>query len=254
MKLEFHKYQGTGNDFVLIDNRKHQLRLSKKQIETLTDRRFGIGADGLILIENHAELDFEMIYYNSDGSRSFCGNGARCAVRFSSFLGICKKEARFLAVDGEHQAKITKSAISIQMSPVDTVEMDGSAFVVDTGSPHFIEFVKDINTSDIVEKGRAVRYSDKYKKDGINVNLVQEDTLEMRTYERGVEAETLSCGTGATAVALAYAEKHDLNGLVALDIKVRGGFLQVAFNREESFKDIFLKGPAEKVFSGVYDL
>lgn len=254
MKLEFHKYQGTGNDFILIDNRKKTFSLNKSQIERLTDRRFGIGADGVILLEKHPTLDFEMCYYNPDGSRSFCGNGARCAVRFSEFLEICKDEARFLAIDGEHFASINASSVSLQMSPVESVDMDGVAFVTNTGSPHYIEFVEDINRVDIVERGKAIRYSEKYEREGINVNFVQENTLEMLTYERGVEDETFSCGTGATAVALAYAEKHNLTGLVALDIKVKGGNLQVGFKREEAFKDIFLKGPATAVFSGVYDL
>ncbi len=254
MKIEFHKYQGTGNDFILIDNRTYQLSLSKNQIEKLTDRRFGIGADGVILIENHTRLDFEMRYFNADGSRSFCGNGARCAVRFSEFLNICKDQAHFLAIDGEHHAKLFKSAISLQMSDVTSVEKEGVAFTADTGSPHYIEFVKDIQTVQILEKGKEIRYSDKYKAEGINVNLVQEDTLEMLTYERGVEAETFSCGTGATAVALAYAEKNNLKGLIALDIKVKGGQLQVGFNKEDTFTNIFLKGPAESVFSGLYEL
>lgn len=254
MKIKFDKYQGTGNDFVMIDNRKNKYEFKTEQIKELTDRRFGIGADGVILIENHTDLDFEMRYFNADGTRSFCGNGARCAVRFSESLGLCKDETNFLAIDGEHQAKIYPNAISLQMREISGVENDGEAFVIDTGSPHYVSFVDDLSKENIVKRGKEIRYSKKYSEKGINVNLVQENTLEMLTYERGVENETLSCGTGATAVAIAYAKKNNLEGLIALDIKVKGGDLQVGFNKTDVFSNIFLKGPAQKVFSGVYEL
>ena len=257
MKFNFYKYQGTGNDFVMLDNSNGAFSaLTNEQIQQISHRKFGIGCDGVILVMPHAEHDFEMRYYNADGSRSFCGNGARAAVRFAEFLGLAKDECSFLAIDGVHTAKIFPNEIALAMSPVNEVsEIEGN-YVCNTGSPHYIKFTEDaIDTVDIVAYGKEVRYNETYKQDGINVNVANASTLEMLTYERGVEDETLSCGTGATAVALAYAKKFEIEGKVALNLQVKGGLLQVAFERQgDAYSNIQLIGPAVEVFRGEYEL
>lgn len=257
MKFNFYKYQGTGNDFVMLDNREGLYNaLSNEQIQQISHRKFGIGCDGVILVMPHATHDFEMRYYNADGSRSFCGNGARAAVRFAEFLGLAKGECSFLAIDGVHTAKIFPNEIALAMSPVNKVEEIDGNYVCNTGSPHFIKFTEDdIQSVDIVEYGKSIRFNDTYKKEGINVNVANASTLDMLTYERGVEDETLSCGTGATAVALAYAKKFDIEGKLALNLQVKGGLLQVAFERSgEEYTNIQLIGPAVEVFRGEYEL
>jgi len=256
MKIQFYKYQGTGNDFILLDNRNGEyVDLSIEQIRGMCDRRFGIGADGLIRINSHKEVDFEMDYFNSDGSKSFCGNGARCAVAFAGFLGIEVSQTTFMAIDGIHDACFSDGIIYLKMKDVADVAASDTSFVVNTGSPHFMQFVADVKKEDIVSRGREIRYSDSYKRDGINVNLIEqlsEDAIRIRTYERGVEDETLSCGTGATACALVLAEKNGIIGSHRITVDVEGGQLQVAFNRTAagSFTDIELIGPAEFVFKG----
>lgn len=254
MTLHFSKYQGTGNDFIMVDcTNSEDFKLSSPQINHLCDRRFGIGADGIILIYQHPQLDFKMDYYNSDGSQSFCGNGARCATQFAYSLGLFNKAASFEAIDGVHTASINQGLISLKMKDVKDVKMDGEAYVIDTGSPHYILFSKNLNQNDIVSFGKKIRYSSKYEKEGINVNLVEvlkRNQLKMLTYERGVEDETFSCGTGATAVALAYAEKISEKH-IHVDISVKGGQLTVKAEKKSSgFASIHLIGPAERTFDG----
>ena len=205
--ISFFKYQGTGNDFVMIDNRKNTFPKGEVGlIAKLCDRRFGIGADGVILIENDKDSDFEMIYYNPDGSQSLCGNGSRCAVMFANHLGIIEEKTKFLAVDGVHEAYIQDGRVYLSMHDVGSFEQIGEDYLIDTGSPHYIKYVKDLDQKDMIKEGQAIRYSDRFKEEGINVNLIQENEqgLSIRTYERGVEGETHSCGTGCTAAALAY--------------------------------------------------
>lgn len=254
MRINFHKYQGTGNDFIMIDCTDRPIELSVQQISDLCNRRFGIGADGLICIYKHDHLDFEMKYYNSDGSRSFCGNGARCAVAFAHKLGLFDKEVRFEAIDGEHSAIITDEEVSLKMNDVNQIERDDSSYVIETGSPHYISFVDNIEQQDIVSFGKKIRYSETYKNQGINVNLVaisKENSIEMLTYERGVEDETLSCGTGATAAALALLHKNQLKSEATVQVKVKGGRLKVkAIPSGDGFKAVYLIGPATYVFNG----
>ncbi len=259
MNIQFHKYQGTGNDFIMLDNRDNQYdTLSIDQIQFLCDRRFGIGADGLIKINSHDLYAFEVDYSNSDGSKSFCGNGARCAVQFASTLGIDCTNVTFIAIDGEHQAQKKANVISIEMINVLNVNSVDSDYELQTGSPHYIRFVEDVATENIVEFGRSIRYSDEYKVNGINVNLVKQagNQLEIATYERGVEDETLSCGTGVTAAAIASAFRDQQAGKRHFDIQAKGGLLQVDFEFElpTSFTNIWLTGPAIRTFKGEIDV
>ena len=259
MKINFSKYQGTGNDFVMIDCiSQPKIQISTTLIQELCDRRFGVGADGLICILAHENYDFEMRYFNSDGSRSFCGNGARCAVAFAHQLGLFEKDAHFLAIDGAHTASWDGEKAFLRMNDVDEVKQEAESFIIDTGSPHYISFCSDLDKIDIVEFGREIRYSDRFKSEGINVNAVEinsNNSISMLTYERGVEAETYSCGTGATAAALAYAIKLKAKDLFEYDIRVKGGNLSVkAKPNENGFEDIYLIGPAVHVFSGTIEM
>ena len=259
MQVTFYKYQGTGNDFIIIDNR--QLSFPKndtKLIARLCDRRFGIGADGLMLLEPHHINDFTMVYYNADGSTStMCGNGGRCLVAFAKRLGIVISEAHFIASDGYHYAKITNDTIALQMIDVTEIKMNDTYQFVYTGSPHHVELVTNLNDYDVKTCGAKIRYSDLYGTAGCNVNFVQQEnehTFNVRTYERGVEDETLSCGTGVTAVALAMYEKGNTTS-TDVDLIVPGGKLQVSFSKEDNrFTSIFLIGPAEFVFEGKIEL
>ena len=253
--MNFYKYQGTGNDFVMIDNRNNVFDKSNIEvIQQLCDRRFGIGADGLILIENIEGLDFNMIYFNADGSQSFCGNGSRCAVSFAKYLGIIQSKALFLSTDGEHEAWINEQGeVSLKMHNVEGIEKGNDYYFINTGSPHYILNVRDVEEVNVVEIGRKVRYNNRFEAEGTHVNFVcyKNDGLEIRTYERGVEDETLSCGTGVTAAALSWADKFNKSdGKIV--VKSRGGKLQVAFKRDEmgKFSDIWLIGPAVQVFKG----
>ncbi|WP_300665840.1 diaminopimelate epimerase [Fluviicola sp.] len=255
MELSFVKYQGTGNDFILIDNRSgewNQLRIS--DIQKLCDRRFGIGADGLIKINSIEGYDFEVDYYNSDGSKSFCGNGARCSVAFAHELGVLKDSVRFMAIDGEHEAVKSNNLVYLKMNDVSTIDTSQKDFVLNTGSPHFIHFTDNVADFDIVAYGKQIRYSDIYKEEGINVNAIHqlgENSFEIRTYERGVEDETLSCGTGVTAAALALGEKNTVSGEFEYRVKSQGGDLSVKFTRNfNGFSNIWLIGPAVFVFKG----
>ena len=259
MHIDFTKYQGTGNDFVIVDQRKMDGELNNKLIQKICARRFGVGADGLILIMPHDDFNFEMRYFNSDGSRSFCGNGARCAVHFAHQLGYFTKNCSFLAIDGKHSAEIVeKDLVKLKMNDVHSIEENESGhFILNTGSPHYIKFTRNLKDEDIVTYGRLIRYNEIYKEEGINVNIAEEvnKKLNMLTYERGVEDETYSCGTGATAVALAYREKNKLEGKIATQIKVKGGDLEVQSNKtKDKFEDIYLIGPAKPVFNGSIDV
>jgi len=255
MKLQFYKYQGTGNDFVMIDNRQNIFnKKNTKFIAFLCDRRFGIGADGLILLENHDTLDFKMVYYNSDGNEStMCGNGGRCITAFAKYLGIIDKEAEFEAIDGYHKSLIEKDLVRLQMQDVNSVECHKSHVFLNTGSPHHVQIENNLNELDIKAIGSKIRYGEPYNAAGSNVNFVDKianDIFAVRTYERGVEDETLSCGTGVTAVALAmHYIGQTKNNIVTL--KTPGGELKVSFEKEnDSYKNVWLKGPAIQVFKG----
>ncbi len=260
MKIEFHKYQGTGNDFILLDNRsKTYDQLTEKQVALMCNRRFGIGADGLILLNLKEGFDLEMKYYNADGAEgSMCGNGGRCMIKFVASLGIRKNNYHFLAVDGEHEAEIdTNGLVRLKMANVNKVEVHSNYFILNTGSPHYVKYIKDIMKMDVKNSGRMIRYSPAFEKDGINVNFVEsmdDDKIYVRTYERGVEDETLSCGTGVTASALIAA--HNDNGFNRVEVKTPGGNLSVEFDKvdDNHFENIWLNGPANFVFKGEMEL
>ncbi|UFH32163.1 diaminopimelate epimerase [Chryseobacterium sp. C-71] len=255
--MEFYKYQGTGNDFVMLDNRSGEWNdLSIEHIQKLCDRRFGIGADGLIKINTAEGVDFEVDYYNSDGSKSFCGNGARCSVAFAHFLSIFKNNKTvFTAIDGLHEAEINEDIVKLKMGDVTTINSDGDDSVLDTGSPHYVKYVEDISNFNVFAEGNSIRNSANYQEKGINVNFVEnisDDEIFVRTYERGVENETYSCGTGVTASALTFLQKSDLT---SIKVKTLGGDLKVyAEKNGSSFQEIWLEGPAKQVFSGKVDL
>jgi diaminopimelate epimerase len=256
MTIQFYKYQGTGNDFVLLDNREALYQqLTHAQIRFLCDRRFGVGADGLILLEQMPGLDFKMVYFNADGKESsMCGNGGRCLVKFAAALGIIRTSYQFKAVDGNHEAEIDKDGmVRLKMQDVIALKKLHGDTIVDTGSPHYVKSVVALQDYEVVEKGREIRHQNGFEPDGINVNFVEqlsENELSVRTYERGVEDETLSCGTGVTASALV--NFHNEFGFNEVDVRTRGGKLSVEFDRhpDGSFSNIWLCGPAEKVFEG----
>lgn len=253
--ISFFKYHGAGNDFIMIDNRQKQFAGDKvKFAQKWCERRFGVGSDGVIFIEEDTEVDFLMDFYNPDGSQSFCGNGSRCAVAFAKELGIIGNETSFRAIDGIHRGLISGDQVEIKMGDVVGVERIENDYFIHTGSPHYISYCGMNDTRDIVEYGKSIRYSERYQHDGTNVNLIKEisvDHIDLRTYERGVENETFACGTGATAAALSFAFKNQLDeGCVKVDVK--GGELKVKFKRNiDNFSDVWLIGPAEKVYSGV---
>lgn len=264
MKFHFYKYQATGNDFVLIDNRSGNYSFSVDQIKKICDRKFGIGADGIMLIEKHTALDFSLVYYNSDGTQSLCGNGSRAAAQFASFLGIVNGRAVFQAYDGRHDAELLPTGIvRLRINDTKEISVVGNDYKINTGSPHLIRFVENVNQYPVVEEGKKIRYSDTYKEKGINVNFVEllpNNTIFVRTYERGVENETLSCGTGVTAAALAVSQKGYTS---PVSIKTLGGDLSVEFksgradlptDQAGTFQDIFLVGPAVQVFDGYFIL
>ena len=262
MELTFYKYQGTGNDFVMVDNRQNLIsKNNTKLIKSLCERKFGVGADGLILLEEPENLndDFKMVYFNADGRESsMCGNGGRCIVAFANFLGLVKDKAAFTAIDGFHEATIKNDLVGLKMMNVEAVEEKDRAIFLNTGSPHHVIFTKDIDSVDLKKEGAAIRNSEEYSKiGGTNVNFVEsldKATFKVRTYERGVEDETLSCGTGVTAVALAaYASgKVDAS---TVHLETKGGQLTVSFEPKEThFQNIWLIGPAKQVFKGVVDV
>lgn len=256
MKITFHKYQGTGNDFIIMDNRSGQIPdLSVKQISKLCHRRFGIGADGLMLLNEKPGYDFEMKYYNADGRESsMCGNGGRCLVRFAHRCGIHKSTYRFWAIDGEHEAEIdTEDLVRLKMKDVNEVNEHATYAILNTGSPHFVKFDRNVGDIDVKMTGSEIRYSKAFAEEGINVNFVEtldDDSIFVRTYERGVEDETYSCGTGVTAAALMSA--HNANGFNRVEVRTPGGHLSVEFDKidDEHFENIWLCGPATYVFTG----
>jgi len=271
LKTEFWKYQGTGNDFVMINNYKSKIKHSPELAQKLCDRHFGIGSDGLIILEESLEADFKMVFYNPDGSQSFCGNGSRCAVQFAHKQRIIEQNTtRFLSTDGIHTAEIESTEVNLQMNaplflPLnfnDPVPHATQILLINTGSPHLLVFLTNLDIlqkMDIALVGSKIRYSKEFKREGVNVNFVaisRNDEIYIRTYERGVEAETLSCGTGVTASAIAY--HHLFNkklGQNKVNVNAIGGKLKVTFKFESfKYKNIHLCGPAESVFHGHINL
>lgn len=259
MIIDFFKYQGAGNDFVIIDNRKDFFpKDNYKLIQTCCDRKFGIGADGLMLLEKDAQTDFKMVYFNADGKPgSMCGNGGRCIVAFAKSLGIFEEATTFMALGESYQATIQDGEVSLKMIDVEAIEVfDGHVFL-DTGSPHHVTFIENLSDFNVVDNGRKIRYGAPYNETGTNVNFVEklnDNTFSVRTYERGVENETLSCGTGVTAVALA---SYHLNRTSekTIHIETPGGKLKIEFEKEDNvYKNIILSGPAKLVFQGVIDI
>lgn len=255
MTIPFSKYQGTGNDFVIIDNRLLFFpKDDTKLISTLCDRKFGIGADGLILLENHESLDFGMVYYNADGNESsMCGNGGRCIVAFAKALHIIQSTTTFMAIDGLHEATIANEVVHLKMQDVSTIHISATYSFLNTGSPHHVEISENLSALDVKKEGARIRYSDLYGSAGSNINFVsqkEENVFTVRTYERGVEDETLSCGTGVTAVALAM-HKQGKTTANRVRLRVEGGELEVSFEKDDKgYHSIFLIGPATYVFKG----
>ena len=259
MQLHFYKYQGTGNDFIILNNRNNEYHLSTEQIRHLCDRHFGIGADGLMLLNNSKDYDFDMEYYNADGKESsMCGNGGRCLVRFASHHGLSKTGYVFTATDGVHEATIQNDGwVYLKMKDVHGIRKVSGDRVLDTGSPHYVKHIADARSEDVVKEGKAIRNSSEFKEEGINVNFVEEednDEIFVRTYERGVEDETLSCGTGVTAAALVFA--HNETGFNRVNVTTPGGRLAVEFDKtgDDDFENIWLCGPAEFVFEGTVEI
>ena len=256
MLFEFYKYQGTGNDFIIIDDRVSVFPNKDKEIiAAICERRMGIGADGLILLRDHDKYDFEMIYFNSDGNQSsMCGNGGRCIVAFAAILGIIENETVFMAIDGVHKARVDHDLVYLKMQDVTKVEGVGSGIFLNTGSPHYVVMVDDLEDFDVVSEGKRIRNSAPFKKKGVNVNFVLDsDDLVLRTYERGVEDETLSCGTGAVALAI-FLKYSDLVNYDKIEIVMKGGVLCVEIKNEEKiFSEVWLSGSANMVFKGVYN-
>lgn len=259
MDLHFYKYQGTGNDFVLIDNRNRHFKNDTKIINRLCDRRFGVGADGLILLEDSSMdlCDFKMVYFNADGNEStMCGNGGRCIVAFAKQLNIIDSETTFEAVDGLHSAIIKGNSVTLKMTDVPTVNISKDACFLDTGSPHHVAFVDDVYDFDVFTQGRRIRNLPNYKViKGTNVNFIQvkEGIVHVRTYERGVEDETFSCGTGVTAAAITAKLSNKIDQL-PVKIITKGGNLEVDFEVDgpNAVKNVWLKGPTQFVFEGDY--
>lgn len=269
----FFKYQGTGNDFVMIDNRDGHFLATTERVAAWCDRRFGIGADGLICLERAEGYDFKMVYFNADGREStMCGNGGRCLVAFAARLGVITHEAHFVAIDGPHRATYDADTgwVSLQMNASDRIEAHGADCVLDTGSPHYVQFVPDVEAVDVYAAGRAIRYSEAFAANGVNVNFVQALPvgIAVATYERGVEAETYSCGTGVTAAVLAYLSRQsepqtaewqhspkggsiDLAATRTIPVRTRGGALSVTVKpTADGTHEVWLNGPAALVFEG----
>ncbi|MDP4291552.1 MAG: diaminopimelate epimerase [Bacteroidota bacterium] len=259
MIYQFYKYEGCGNDFIIFDERTDSLNLTESQIATLCDRRFGVGADGLLSLRKHPEFDFQMVYYNADGSRAtMCGNGARCLSAFAHTMGAMNEKGKFIADDGPHTAEIqwiedTVTQVSISMKNATPQEVSEDHIFINTGTPHYVLFVEDIETADVVTVGRNIRYKPQFSPVGTNVNFVQikPDGIIVRTYEKGVEDETLACGTGVTASAMAASLR---TGKTDFEVKARGGILHVSFDKSENtFTNVVLTGPARQVYTGRFD-
>ena len=248
------KYQGTGNDFVIVDNRDNTYNLSKKEISTICDRRFGIGADGFMFLEKHDTYDFVMRYFNADGGEaSMCGNGGRCIVAFAKQIGIITKKTTFLAVDGIHEATIENNNVSIKMQDVNSIELFDNNYFMNTGSPHFVKFIDSPIDFNTYEQGKKIRYSDLFAKEGVNVNFVSyiDNGINVLTYERGVEDETFSCGTGVVASCIASYINDKSKGTDIM-VETKGGKLNVSFDyiSNNLVENIWLTGPAQEVFEG----
>lgn len=261
MEHQFFKFQGTGNDFIVFDDRQNRFTRDMTKIySNLCNRHFGIGADGVMLFQEASGFDFRMIYFNADGNEStMCGNGGRCMVRFAEMLGFTQKQFHFIAVDGAHYAMIDGSNIRLQMQDVQEVNKALKYYELNTGSPHYVTFMDNVDSIPVNTEGARVRYSEKYKAEGINVNFAElmEDGIKIRTYERGVEEETYSCGTGVTAAALMFTNEKKLPaGRYNIQVQTPGGSLEVSFNKisDTKFDDIWLIGPAQFVFSGMIEL
>lgn len=259
MKINFFKYQGAGNDFVLIDNRMNNHALSTEQINSICDRRFGIGADGLMLLQSKEGFDFEMVYYNADGNEStMCGNGGRCIAAFAHHIAVAGKEQYFIAIDGPHHAKIkAQDLVSLEMIDVNKIDIQADACILNTGSPHYVQFVPEVKDLDVFNLGKSIRNQVQFAPNGINVNfakVIDNENIAIRTYERGVEDETLACGTGVTATAIA-ASCNEM-GKISKKVHALGGTLQVNFEKidQQTIKHIWLTGPAKLVFEGTIDL
>jgi diaminopimelate epimerase len=262
MRIEFFKYQGNGNDFVFIDDRTGVFPKEREEhlIARMCNRKFGIGADGLVLIRNHPKADFEMVYYNADGKLgSMCGNGGRCAIHFTHSIGVAKNEMVFMAFDGLHLGKILENGwMSLEMRPtLFPKKVSENAYEIDTGSPHYVRFENDLAAIEVVNEGRKIRYSPGYAEKGINVNFVEvkdDQSLCVHTYERGVEDETLACGTGVAAAAISYLT-HFEHTRESIDIETKGGPLRIRLSKgSEGFEAIWLEGPVSHVFKGYWEL
>lgn len=257
--IPFYKYQAAGNDFVIFDNRDGQLSFSAQEIARICHRQFGIGADGIMLLETAASTDFKMVYFNADGApSSMCGNGGRALVAFAHHLGLFENSCSFMAVDGLHQAKLlAPNYIALEMQDYKDLLLADTHCFLDTGSPHHIEFVAQSEAVDVVQEGRKIRYAAPYGEKGANVNFVEvlgPKQLQIATYERGVENETLACGTGVTAAAIAHFLQHGpkTKGHQRIEVRAKGGDLAVEFDYQEEIKNIWLLGPAQAVFQGQY--
>lgn len=262
MNIDFEKYHGTGNDFVIIDDRENKIKLEAKQIQAICHRRFGIGADGLMLLSSKEGYDFEMIYFNSDGQpSSMCGNGGRCLSHFAYRRNVFTSKASFLAVDGRHDVKIDRETelVSLAMQNTPAPSVSDSAYHINTGSPHYIQFLENnpFELEEFTTLAKAIRYSDEHRAEGVNVNFVQEtgdNSIKMRTYERGVEAETYSCGTGAVAAAISFCQKNDLKNNQEIFIETKGGNLKVKTTAGKQYQNNWLIGPATSVYKGQFNL
>jgi len=251
--LSFYKYQGTGNDFIIIND---EIELEKSEITQLCNRKFGIGADGLILMSKSEENDFDMNYYNADGSQSFCGNGSRCAVMHAKYLNWISDTCKFSSNDGIHHAEIDQDTVKLSMRDVDFILVEEQGYILNTGSPHYIAYTDDLDNLDLITAAHKIRYNETFKEDGINVNYIESRNgiLYIRTYERGVENETLSCGTGVTAAAISHYLEQDRNQKkYTQKIQTKGGRLTVSFEKKtKRFENITLNGPAIQVFEGTF--
>jgi diaminopimelate epimerase len=253
--LHFYKYHGAGNDFIIIDNRVDRFdKADQPLIAKLCNRRFGIGADGLMLLQNHDHSDFKMVYFNSDGHEgSLCGNGGRCITAFANHLGIIGKHTRFMATDGIHEAEVVNPGyVRLKMTDISHIETGDDFFYLNTGSPHYVTFTDKLMQKDVYDEGRKIRFNERFREEGTNVNFVefQKEGLFVRTYERGVENETFACGTGIVASAISAALKIN-SDITSFPVRALGGNLVVKFERKKNqFQNIWLEGPAEFVYSG----
>jgi len=257
--IPFEKYHGTGNDFILILDLENEIRplLSQELIAQWCERRYGVGADGLMLVQSADDADFKMIYYNSDGREStMCGNGGRCIAHFALTHGVCGSPMKFIAIDGLHDAAVDDISVQLGMIDVQSPEQYQDGWVIDTGSPHYVEY-RETFPEDFITQAKSIRYNDRFAQKGINVNYVvlADGQIHIRTYERGVENETHSCGTGVTAAALVHLHTHPMH-TESVKLKAHGGLLSVIADRKASggFKDVKLSGPTIRVFAGRLNL